>query len=275
MLVRVIALTSALVAAASGVSVNRSDVPTGAGDAIFAVGQTGALAPVAIRMHGVFRAAPPGRDGQDDRLRTDALAAIETHRNAVHVIFGNRVVATLPATVADGVATIAVPAGLHLGGFITALASPTLGAHAAGVRRDATPAERAGALSLVAARLGAAPARLELRNLVALDLGRGIAVVGTINLRGTGKPRVDRRMWFIAERPSGRWKLTRANVQTITVSEPLLEEPSEYLIDALDLGGGSVGVVTRIIGYEAESYAIYARSGAAWKSVYAGGGGAN
>jgi hypothetical protein len=96
-----------------------------------------------------------------------------------------------------------------------------------------------------------------------------------VNRRGTAKPRVDRRLWFVAESVAGRWALTLANVQTITVSEPLLEEPAEYLIDALDLGGGNAGIVTRIIGYDAESYAIYARSGAAWKRVYAGGGGAN
>jgi hypothetical protein len=275
MLLRFLALTSALVTAATGVSVHRTDVPTGAGDAIFAVGQTGALAPVAVRLHGTFRAAPPGPDGQDDRLRMDALAAIATHGNRVHVIFGNRVVATLRATVADGVATIAVPPALRLGGFVTALASPTLGARASSARRAAAPAERSGALAVAAARLGTTPARLEVRNLAAIDLGRGIAVVGTLNLRGRAKPRVDHRLWFIAEQMLGRWTLTLANVQTITVSEPLLEEPSEYLIDALDLGGGSVGVVTRIIGYDAESYAIYTRRGAAWKSVYTGGGGAN
>ena len=162
-----------------------------------------------------------------------------------------------------------------LGGFVTALASPTLGARASSARRAAAPAERSGALAVAAARLGTTPARLEVRNLAAIDLGRGIAVVGTLNLRGRAKPRVDHRLWFIAEQMLGRWTLTLANVQTITVSEPLLEEPSEYLIDALDLGGGSVGVVTRIIGYDAESYAIYTRRGAAWKSVYTGGGGAN
>jgi hypothetical protein len=260
-IVRIFALTSALAA--------------GAGDAIFAVGQTGALAPVAVRVHGAFRAAPPGRDGQDDRLRMDSLASIATHGGRVHVIFGNRVVATVPAPVADGVATIAVPASLHLGGFVTALASPTLGARAASPRRAPAAAERAAAIAAAAARLGTTPALLEVRELAAIDLGRGIAIAGTVNRRGTAKPRVDRRLWFVAESIAGRWVLTLANVQTIMVSEPLLEEPAEYLIDALDLGNGAVGIVTRVIGYDAESYAIYARSGAIWKRVYAGGGGAN
>jgi hypothetical protein len=260
---------------AAGVSVNRTDVPTGAGDAIFSVGQTAALAPVAVRVHGAFRAAPPGPDGQDARLRMDALASIATHRGRVHVIFGNRVVASVPAPVADGVATIAVPASLHLGGFVTALASPTLGAFAGSPRRAPTPAERAGALAAAAARLGTVPALLEVRELAAIDLGRGMAIAGTVNRRGTAKPRVDLRLFFVAEGQAGRWAITLANVQTITVSEPLLDEPAEYLIDALDLGRGAVGLVTRIIGYDAESYAIYARGGANWKSVYAGGGGAN
>ena len=130
-------------------------------------------------------------------------------------------------------------------------------------------------LRIAAARLRTSPARLTVRALTALDLGRGTAIAGTVNLRGSGAKRIDRRLFFVAEQTAGTWSFTLANVQTVTVSEPLLEDTAEMLIDALDLGNGKVGVVTRIIGYDASSYAIYTRSGAAWKLIFSGGGAAN
>ncbi|MDQ2992967.1 MAG: hypothetical protein M3R30_09150, partial [Candidatus Eremiobacteraeota bacterium] len=63
---------------------------------------------------------------------------------------------------------------------------------------------------------------------------------------------------------------------TITVTEPLLEEPTEYLVDALDLGNGTPALVTNIVGYDAGTYAIYtrAKSGQSWTKIYTGGGAA-
>jgi hypothetical protein len=112
-------------------------------------------------------------------------------------------------------------------------------------------------------------------NLTALDLGRGTALVGTVNRRGSGTPRTDKRLFFIAERDAaGALRTTLTNVQTIKVTEPLLEEPRETLIDAIDLGDGSLSVVTRQIGYDAHTYVVYSRTGGGWKNVYSGGGAA-
>ena len=40
----------------------------------------------------------------------------------------------------------------------------------------------------------------------------------------------------------------------------------------IDLGDGGLSVVTRIIGYDAHTYAIYSRAKTGWKNVYGGGG---
>jgi hypothetical protein len=231
----------------------------GAPDVIYAVSASGGLAPIAMRTQGVFH----------------PLATALPVR-AVHLIFGNRTIATLTTARQNGQPHIAVPPALLLDGHTNALASPTLGAHALQARRTPTAAERSAALALAAAHLHVAPARLEVRALTAIDLGHGVAIAGTVNVRGTATPRVDHRLFFIAEPAGAALTLTLAGEQTITVSEPLLEDPAEYLIDALDLGAGQVGVVTRIIGYDAASYAIYARTGATvWKPIFSGGGAAN
>jgi hypothetical protein len=174
----------------------------------------------------------------------------------VHLIFGNRTIATLPASVTNGRARIVVPPAVHLNGVDNALASATLGGHAPSPRRAPSPVERAIALRLAAERLRATPAQLQVRNLTAIDLGAGIALAGTVSVRGTATPRVDRRLFFIVEPVRGTYALTLANVQTIAVTEPLLEDPAEYLIDALDLDTRKPAIVTRLIGYDAVSYAI-------------------
>jgi hypothetical protein len=260
-------------AALTAASLDNPNVPTGAGDAIFAVGEGGSLEPVAVRIHGTFL-NPGSNDGEPSaKLRREANASIATGGNRVHVIFGGRVVATVAVRVENGGAAIALPRSLHLGGNVGALASPTLGGHAASARRAPTAAERTAALVTAAKALGArSSATLEVRNLTALDLGRGTALVGTVNLRGGGAHRTDKRLFFIAELDGGPMHATLADVQTIKVTEPLLEEPAEYLVDALDLGDGSLSVVTRILGYDAHTYAIYSRTKTGWKSVYQGGG---
>ncbi len=250
-------------------------VATGEGDAIFAVGEGGALDPVAVRVHGRFM--PPGSNegGPPEKLRMEAMASIATGGNRVHVVFGGRTVATVPAKVENGAATIAIPPSLHLGGYVGALASPTLGGHPGGARRAPTAAERRAALALAAQAVGGvAPAKLTVRNLTAIDLGRGMAVVGTLNLRGSGAQRVDRRLFLIAEPRAGTLRTALANVQKVHVTEPLLEETGEALIDAIDLGDGSLSVVTNETGYDANTYVIYSRTKNGWKSVYAGGGAA-
>jgi hypothetical protein len=127
-------------------------------------------------------------------------------------------------------------------------------------------------LTAAAARLGTDPGELTVRSLTAIDLGHGPALVGTLNWKGTGTPRVDRRVFFVNENVGGKPAMTLWNVQKITVTEPLLEDPAEYLVDALDLGSGKVGLVTHIVGYDADTYTVYTRSGSSWKSAYAGGG---
>jgi hypothetical protein len=238
-----------------------------ASDAIFAVGAGGTLAPVAVRARGAF--------DSDDVLTADALAALAAHHNAVHLIFGDRTIATVPANVSNEQASIALPVTLRLSGYVSALASPTLGGHAALGRREPTPAERAAALGLAAAQLATTVQRTHVRSLTAIDLGRGIALVGTVNRRGTESPAVDTHLFFIAESIDGRWRITFSKVQTVVLTDPLLGATGEFLIDALDLGGGTVGVVTRVIGFDAASYEMYARNGATWKELHAGGGVAN
>jgi len=140
------------------------------------------------------------------------------------------------------------------------------------MRRAPTASERATILTAVATKLGAAPSELEVRDLVATDLGRGPAFAGTVNLRGDGAPRVDRRVFFVDETIDGRRTMTLWNLQWVTVTEPLLEEPAEYLTDALDIGHGKIGLVTHLVGDDADAYTIYTRDGATWRSAFAGGG---
>jgi hypothetical protein len=267
------ALLAAPLLPASAASVNNPNVPTGEGDAIFAIGEGGVLDPVAVRLHGKFL-NPGSNEGQpSDKLRMESNASLATGGNKVHIIFGGRVIATVPAKVENGAATIVAPASLHLSQNITALASPTLSAHATKPRRAPTAAERTAALTAAARATGtASPSKFEVSNLTAMDLGHGTAFIGTLNVRGTGTPRKDKRIFFIAEGQNGALRTTLLNVQTIRVTEALLEEVSEHLVDAIDLGDGALSVVTRMTGYDAYTYAIYSRKGAGWKNIYTGGG---
>jgi hypothetical protein len=256
-------------------SVDNPNVPTGEGDAIFVVGEGGYLEPVALRRNGAFMNPGSNDGGPSAKLRMETNAAIETHGNKVHVIFGARTIATVPAKVENGAATIPVPPQLHLNDNVSALASPTLTAHATSPRRAPTPAERAAALAVAANALGTPTStRLDVRNLTVLDLGHGPAIAGTVSRRGTGTPRTDKRLFFIAERTAGALHATLTNLQTIRVTEPLLDEIRETLIDAIDLGNGNLAVVTRQIGYDAHTYNIYARTPTGWKRIYTGGGAA-
>ena len=268
-----LALAVTPLAASAQASLNNPNIPTGAGDAIFAVGEGGSLEPIAVRMRGKF-INPGSTDGEPSaKLRMESNASIATGGNRVHVIFGGRIIATVPAKVENGAATLTIPPSLHLSGNVNALASPTLGGHAKTPRRAPTPSERTAALALAAKTLGAPSlAKLEVRNLTAIDLGHGPTIIGTVNLRGAGARRTDKRLFLIAENVGGTLHPTLTNIQRITVTEPLLEEPAEYLVDAVDLGDGTLSVVTRIIGYDAHTYAIYSRSKTGWKNVYTGGG---
>jgi hypothetical protein len=251
---------------------NKSSIESAGGNAtIFVVQGNGELAPVVVRSGSTF--LPPGNaDGQQStKLRSAANAALGSG-SKVNLIFGDRTVATVPVTVIDGRASVPVPSSVPLGGYVGALASPTLNGTAETPRRAPTAAERAAVLTAAATKLGTAPSRLAVRNLISLDLGHGPAFAGTVNWKGTGSPRVDRRVFFVAETIGGKRAMTLWNVQTITVTEPLLEEPAEYLVDALDLGAGKIGLVTHVIGYDADSYTVYTRTGAIWRSAYAAGG---
>ncbi|MDP9106704.1 MAG: hypothetical protein M3N49_12325, partial [Candidatus Eremiobacteraeota bacterium] len=214
--------------------------------------------------------------GPSQSLQSAAAAALASASNRIHVIFGGRTIATVPATVDHGQAHITVPPSLHLTGHVTALAS-TLDGYAKSPRRAPTAEERKRALATAAVTLNTTIAHLTVRNLTALDLGRGTAFVGTVDLRGTGKPRTDKRLFFVAE-PVKPGALVQSlhNVMTIEVTEPLLEEPTEYLVDAVDLGNDTPALVTSIIGYDANTFAIYtrAKSGRTWTKIYTGGGAA-
>lgn len=242
------------------------------GDAIFAVLDGGALDAVAVRRNGAFLAAPAGEP--NDRLRTEANAAIANAGGALHLIFGGRVIATVPARVANGAATVALPPSLALGGHVEALASPTLGGDARHARRPPTAAERAAALGVAARKLGTTAPTLTVRNLTALDLGHGMALVGSVDRRGPGTPRTDARLFFVAEPVRGALALTLADLRTVTVTEPLLEDAAEYLVDAVDLGDGALSLVTVRFGYDAHTYAIYGRRAGGWRAIYSGGGAA-
>jgi len=246
-------------------------------DAIFAIGEGGFLDPIAVRKNGAFINPGSNDGGPSQSLASASIAALAGPGNHVHVLFGGRVIATVPATIDHTQAHITVPPSLHLTGHVSALAS-TLGGYATSPRRAPTAQERVSALSVAAFRLKTTAGRLTVRNLTAIDLGRGTAFVGTVDLRGTGTPRVDKRVFFVLDHAFGGtglvWSL--GNVQTITVTEPLLEEPAEYLVDAVNLGHNTPALVTSIIGYDANTYAIYTRqkTGWVWTKIYTGGGAA-
>ena len=246
-------------------------------DAIFAIGEEGFLDPIAVRKGDTFVNPGSNDGGPSQSLANASIAALASAGNRVHVLFGGRVIATVPATVDHNQAHIAVPSSLHLTGHVSALAS-TLGGYAKFPRRAPTAQERRLALAAAASVLNTKAGRLTVRNLTGIDLGRGTAFVGTVDLRGTGTPRTDKRLFFVldaAYRGSG-FVQALTNIQTIKVTEPLLEEPAEYLVDAVDLGNNTPALVTSIIGYDANTYAIYTRGkkGPAWKKIYGGGGAA-
>ena len=248
------------------------------GDAIFAVGEGGSLEPVAVRKNATFVNPGSNDGGPSQSLAAAAAAAVASAGNRVNVIFGGRVIATVPTSHDPNElgAHIALPPSLHLTGHVNALAS-TLGGYAKSPRRAPTADERRAALATAADKLNTTSAHLTVRNLTAIDLGRGTAFVGTVDLRGTGTPRTDKRLFFVAERRSPTVLVqSLANLQTIKVTEPLLEEPAEYLVDALDLGNDTPALVTSIIGYDANTFAIYtrAKSGPGWTKIYTGGGAA-
>ena len=246
-------------------------------DAIFAIGEGGFLDPIAVRRNGKFVNSGSNDGGPSQRLANASIAALASAGNRVHVLFGGRVIATAQATIDHMQARIAVPSSLHLTGHVSALAS-TLGGYAKSARRAPTARERRLALTAAASRLNTTAERLTVRNLTAIDLGRGIAFVGSVDLRGTGTPRTDKRLFFVLDATYGGGGFVEAlaNVQTIKVTEALLEEPAEYLVDAVDLGNDTPALVTSIIGYDANTYAMYARakSGPRWTKIYEGGGAA-
>src|SRR5665213_2215380 len=95
-----------------------------------------------------------------------------------------------------------------------------------------------------------------------------------LSVRGTTTPRTDKRVFMVLEPTNGKYAATLLNVQKITVTEPLLEEPAEYLVDTLVLDAKTPALVTHVIGYDADTFTIYTRAGASWKSIYTGGGAA-
>ena len=246
-------------------------------DAIFAIGDGGFLDPIAVRKNGTFVNPGSNDGGPSQSLANASIATLASAGNRVHILFGGRVIATVPATIDHTQAHITVPPSLHLIGHVSALAS-TLGGYAKTPRRAPTAHERGLALAAAASKLNTTPAHLTVRNLTAMDLGHGTAFIGTVDLRGTGTPRTDKRLFFVldAANHGNAFVEALANVQTIKVTEPLLEEEAEYLVDAVDLGNNTPALITSIIGYDANTYAIYTRekTGPAWKKTYEGGGAA-
>ena len=246
-------------------------------DAIFEIGDGGFLEPIAVRKAGAFINPGSNDGGPSQSLATASIAALASAGNRVHVLFGGRVIATVPATIDHTQAHIAVPPALHLTGHVTALAS-TLGGYATSARRAPTADERRRALATAAGTLNTTVAHLTVRNLTAIDLGHGTAFVGSVDLRGTGTPRTDKRLFFVAEPAAAGKGLVQSlhSTMTIKVTEPLLEEPAEYLVDAVDLGNHTPALVTSIIGYDANTFAIYtrAKTGPGWTKIYTGGGAA-
>jgi hypothetical protein len=269
-----VALLAVPAAAFGGAGVNNPNVPAGEGDAIFALTGDGILIPVAVRNHGAFIAPGSNDGGPPEHLRTEANAAIAAHGNRVHVIFGGRPIGTVAATVEDGAARVTGLRTLHLGGYVTALASPTLTGTARSARRAPIQTERTAALAFAAAKLQTTPSRLTVRNLTAIDLGHGPSLAGTLNLRGTTSPRTDKRVFMVLEPNGKQYAATLFTIQKITVTEPLLEEPAEYLVDTINLDANTPALVTHIIGYDADTFAIYTRQNGAWKQAYTGGGAA-
>lgn len=242
------------------------------GDAIFAVLDEGELAPVAVRIHGTFLNPGSTDNAPSAKLYAAANAALAANGNKVNVIFGGRYVARVSTKVKDGNASISVPATLHLSENVEALASPTLKGHANAPRRAPTPTERKDALTMAAKTLGmTSAASFEVRNLTAIDLGSGIAIVGTIFVDGTKTTHQDRHLFFIAERTGGTLHATLSHAQT-TPSNTELSGVGEALIDAIDLGDGTLSIVTRISGADAHTYGIYSRTKSTWKNIYTGGG---
>ena len=276
MLRRLHLITTAVLFVAATLAAGPRSVSAGPpGNAIFAVDESGALAPIAVRAGGTFLAPGSNDGGPSASLAANALAALAAAGNRVNVVFGGRTIASARATVHPGQAVIAVPPSLHLGGYVVALAATSLGGNAKAPRRAPLQAERRAVLALVAGKLGTSAQRLTVRNLTAIDLGHGSALAGTLNFKGSGAPRVDRRVFVVAEAtPGGGYRASLFNAQTITVSEPMLEEAAEYLVDTLQLEDGSQALVTHAIGYDADTYEIYTRSANGWKNVYGGGGAA-
>ena len=262
-----ILLTALLIGAAPS---SASPSPAPRVDALFAIYDDGALEPVAVRSGDHFLPAD-GTSGESPSAFVDAAnAALGAHSREVHVIFGRRTVATVTADVVRGTASIRIPGALHLGGNVNALASPTLTGSATHARRAPTAAERRAALAAAAAALHTSTARLTVANLTAIDLGAATpSLVGTVGVTGSGTPRRDTHAFFVYEPPAG---LTLFNAQTIGVTEPLLADVAEYLVDAVDVPGAGPALVTRSLGYDAHTYVIYARSGARWRKIYTGGG---
>jgi hypothetical protein len=265
-----IAAAGPAASAPPGASVNNPNVPTGTGDAILAVTASGRLEPIAVRIGGSFVTSAPEGQQPRDRIRMEAYASILTHQGRVHVIFGRRVVATVNAKIANAVATIALPPSLVLGRETEALASPTLGGNARTARTNPTAAQRAAALRVVAEQIGTTASRLIVLSLTSLDLGRGTAVVGTVNARGSGSPQGDRSLFFVAEPAASGFALSLGTEQTITIGDPV-DQVNEYLVDAIDVGNGKVGLVTRLAGYDDHSFVIYTRAGNRWSPMYVGG----
>ena len=165
---------------------------------------------------------------------------------------------------------IALPPSLVLGRETEALASPTLGGNARTARTQPTAAQRAAALRLAAEQIGTTPSRLIVLSLTSLDLGRGTAVVGTVNARGSGSPQGGRSLFFVAEPAASGFALSLGTEQTITIGDPV-DQVNEYLVDAIDVGNGKVGLVTRLAGYDDHSFVIYTRAGNRWSPMYVGG----
>jgi len=68
-------------------------------DAIFAIGEGGFLAPIAVRKNGTFINPGSNDGGPSESLAKASIAAVASAGNHVHVLFGGRVIATVPATI--------------------------------------------------------------------------------------------------------------------------------------------------------------------------------
>jgi hypothetical protein len=70
-----------------------------AADAIFEIGDGGYLEPIAVRKAGAFINPGSIDGGPSQSLAAASIAALASAGNRVHVLFGGRVVATVPATI--------------------------------------------------------------------------------------------------------------------------------------------------------------------------------